>query len=110
MYVSSVIFREESFTILEKNEFPFQPPPKAGQGRLAAAGSAGYRPAYPRAVYRARAVREIPKNFRRLALAHQKTQFFDDLIYLSKLFPRFTKFCCIFARNRDTINKHPLFD
>lgn len=27
MYVSSVIFREESFTILEKNEFPFQPPP-----------------------------------------------------------------------------------
>lgn len=28
MYVSSVIFREESFTILKKNEFPIRPPPE----------------------------------------------------------------------------------
>lgn len=26
MYVSSAIFRKESFTILKKNEFPLRPP------------------------------------------------------------------------------------
>ena len=78
MYVSSAIFRKESFTILKKNEFPLRPPSKVGLGRLAVAGSAGYRPAYPRSAKLRAGVSKIPENFRRPALTHQKTEFFDD--------------------------------